>query len=56
MTDAFQLNGRVDRQGQTRACYSHALLARDTIDERVWEVLAQKDADQRAIIAAIHKL
>jgi hypothetical protein len=52
----IQLNGRVDRQGQTRACYSHALLARDTIDERVWEVLAQKDADQRAIIAAIRKL
>lgn len=52
----IQLNGRVDRQGQTRACYSHALLARDTIDERVWDVLAQKDADQRAIIAAIRKL
>lgn len=52
----LQLNGRVDRQGQTRACYSHAIIARDTIDERVWSVLAQKDADQNAIIAAIRRI
>lgn len=52
----LQLNGRVDRQGQTRACYSHAIIARDTIDERVWEALTQKDADQNLVIAAIRSI
>jgi SNF2 family DNA or RNA helicase len=52
----IQLNGRVDRQGQTRACYSHAIIARDTIDERVWSALVQKDVDQRAIIEAIRRI
>jgi hypothetical protein len=52
----IQTNGRVDRQGQTRACYSHALLARNTIDERVWDVLVQKDADQRAVIEAVRRI
>lgn len=52
----LQLNGRVDRQGQTRACYSHSLIARDTIEERVWTELVRKDADQAAVIAAIRKI
>lgn len=52
----LQLNGRVDRQGQTRACYSHAIIARDTIDERVWEALTMKDANQQEVIRAIRKL
>lgn len=52
----LQLNGRVDRQGQTRACYSHAIIARRTIDERVWEALTSKDAEQTTVIAAIRKL
>lgn len=52
----IQLNGRVDRQGQTRACYSHAIIARNTIDERVWEALVQKDVDQRSIIEAIRRI
>lgn len=52
----IQTNGRIDRQGQTRACYSHSLIAKDTIDERVWDVLVQKDADQRVIIQAIRKI
>jgi hypothetical protein len=52
----LQLNGRVDRQGQTRACYSHAIIARNTIDERVWEALTRKDADQIDVIAAIRSI
>lgn len=52
----LQLNGRVDRQGQTRACYSHSIVARDSMDDRVWSALVQKDADQNAIIAAIRKI
>jgi SNF2 family DNA or RNA helicase len=52
----LQLNGRVDRQGQTRACYSHHILARDTIDQKVSDVLVQKNADQNKIISAIRSL
>jgi len=52
----LQLNGRVDRQGQTRACYSHAIIARNTIDERVWEALTRKDADQTEVIKAIRRV
>lgn len=52
----LQLNGRVDRQGQTRACYGHHIIARDTIDQRVSDVLVQKDADQNRIIEAIRAL
>lgn len=52
----LQANGRIDRQGQTRATYSHSLIARNTIDERVWSVLVQKDATQAEIVAAIRKV
>ncbi len=52
----LQLNGRVDRQGQTRATYSHSIIARDTIDERVWEALTMKDANQQEVIRAIRKI
>ena len=52
----LQLNGRVDRQGQTRACYSHAIIARNTIDERVWEALTMKDASQQEVIKAIRRV
>lgn len=52
----LQLNGRVDRQGQTRACYSHAIIATDTIDERVWEALTMKDANQNEVIRAIRRI
>jgi len=52
----MQTNGRIDRQGQIRACFGHSLIARNTVDERVWDVLAQKDADQAAIIKAIRRV
>lgn len=52
----IQTNGRIDRQGQTRACYAHHIVARDTIDQRVSEALAAKDAEQLGIIKAIRAL
>jgi hypothetical protein len=47
---------RIDRRGQTQNCYSHHILARDTIDQKVSDVLMQKNADQNKIIAAIRSL
>jgi hypothetical protein len=52
----LQLNGRVDRQGQTRACFGHHLVARYTIDQRVSDVLTAKDVSQQKIINAIRSL
>ena len=55
--DAFkQSNERLDRRGQTRACYAHHILARGTIDQKVSDVLVQKNADQQKIINAIRSL
>jgi hypothetical protein len=55
--DAFKQScERVDRRGQTQNCYSHHILARDTIDQKVSDVLVQKNADQNRIIAAIRSL
>ena len=51
-----QCNGRIDRQGQTRSCFGHSIVAADSMDQRVWEALTRKDADQNSIIAAIRKL
>lgn len=52
----LQLNGRVDRQGQKRACFGHHLIARDSTDQRVSDALIMKDAEQADIVAAIRKL
>jgi SNF2 family DNA or RNA helicase len=52
----MQTNGRIDRQGQTRACFGHVLMAENTVDERVWSILAEKDADQASIIQAIRRI
>lgn len=51
-----QMCGRIDRQGQTRMCYGHSIVARNSADQRVWEALTLKDAEQRDVIAAIRKL
>ena len=51
-----QTNGRIDRQGQTRRCYSHAIMARDSMDQKVWEALQDKDVEQQGIIASIRKV
>jgi len=51
-----QLNGRVNRQGQTRRCFGHHIVVRDSTDQRVSDALLMKDAEQADIIAAIRKL
>lgn len=51
-----QTCGRIDRQGQTRACYAHHIVALDSKDQDVSDALVRKDADQAAIIAAIRSV
>jgi hypothetical protein len=52
--DAFkQTSERLDRRGQTHNVYSHHIVARDTIDQKVGEALTSKDAAQALIIKAI---
>lgn len=51
-----QLNGRVNRQGQTRKCYGHHIVVKDSTDQRVSDALLMKDADQAAVIAAIRTI
>lgn len=51
----LQANGRLDRQGQTRACFGHHIIVRNTIDQRVSDVLMNKDIAQREIIDAIRR-
>lgn len=52
----IQLNGRVNRQGQTRACYGHHIVVRDSSDQRVSDALIEKDVTQRSVIDAIRRL
>lgn len=47
-----QLNKRLHRPGQTRTVFIHHIVAAGTMDERVMEVLPQKDAVQDALIEA----
>jgi SNF2 family DNA or RNA helicase len=52
----IQTNGRIDRQGQTRACFGHHIIAQGTVDERVSRVLRDKNAEQQSIIDAIRRV
>lgn len=52
----IQTNGRIDRQGQTRACFGHHIVVADSMDERVSVALRSKDVDQDAIIKAIRRV
>lgn len=55
--EAFQqTNGRIDRQGQLRACYAHHIIARDTIDLRVSALLTEKATEQDEVIRAVRTL
>lgn len=45
-----QFNRRVYRQGQERTVVVHHLIAKDTVDERVVEVLQGKDRTQRGLL------
>jgi hypothetical protein len=53
LEEYIQLNARVDRQGQTRAVVIHHIVAADTVDELLLEVLANKDAHQNDLFAAL---
>lgn len=55
--EAFQqTNGRIDRQGQLRACYAHHLIAHNTIDLRVASLLTEKAEEQNLVIQAVRTL
>lgn len=47
-----QLNKRLHRPGQTNTVFIHHIVASGTMDERVMEVLPEKDATQDALIEA----
>lgn len=51
-----QTTERIDRRGQTRNCYGHHIIARQTIDQKVSDVLADKGASQQKIITAIRSV
>lgn len=48
-----QFNARLHRQGQTKPVRIVHLAARGCLDERVMEVLAQKDATQKKLLSAL---
>ena len=49
----LQFNARLHRQGQARPVRIIHLVGRDTIDERVLNVLASKDATQKSLLSAL---
>lgn len=51
-----QCNGRINRQGQIRACFAHHIIAQDTMDQRVSDALTAKNADQELIIRAVRNI
>lgn len=48
-----QFNARVYRQGQTKPVTIHYIIASDTIDDRVLQVLRSKDRSQKALMNAL---
>ena len=50
-----QLNGRLDRQGQTNHVMINHLIMKDTIDERVVKVLKEKDATMSKLLDALRR-
>jgi len=48
-----QLNGRLDRQGQTKPVFIHHLVFRDSIEERIMERLANKHITQAELLNAM---
>ena len=48
-----QLNGRLDRQGQTKPVFIHHLVFRDSIEERIMERLANKHITQTELLNAM---
>ena len=53
----LQLNGRLYRQGQTKkTVVIHHIVARNTVDERVLNVLARKNATQKDLLMAVREV
>jgi len=50
-----QFNARLHRQGQTRPVVIHHVLARGTVDDVVFDTLAQKDATQAHLLDAMKR-
>jgi SNF2 family DNA or RNA helicase len=50
LEEHIQLNGRVDRQGQTKPVVIHYLTAKDTVDEDIAKALSSKSNVQSAIL------
>lgn len=48
-----QLNGRLDRQGQTKPVFIHHLVFRDSIEERIMERLENKHVTQTDLLNAM---
>jgi SNF2 family DNA or RNA helicase len=48
-----QANARIHRQGQKNTVVVHHLVAKETIDEDVMQVLANKKAGQEALLQAV---
>ncbi len=48
-----QANARIHRQGQKNTVVVHHLVAKETIDEDVMQVLAKKQAGQEALLQAV---
>ena len=51
----LQFNGRLHRQGQEKPVRIIHLVAKGCIDERVMEVLGNKDATQKSLLKALKK-
>lgn len=50
-----QMNGRIDRQGQTRPVSVIRILCRDTIDLAVADALERKTDDQEGLKSALQR-
>ena len=50
-----QLNGRLDRQGQTKPVFIHHLVFRDSIEERILERLENKHITQNDLLNAMKR-
>lgn len=48
-----QFNARLHRQGQGKPVFVHHIVARDTIDEKVLQVLGEKESSQNGLLTAM---
>lgn len=53
LEEYLQCNARLYRQGQSEHTVIHHILCKDTIDERIHNILQKKDASQSALIEAV---